>query len=423
MTKTGCYHLPRFTGVAALRQGCREVPDPGPRRVLVRMRAWSLNYRDLMIATDSYGRALKPDVVPLSDGAGEVVGTGSEVTRWQPGERVVSVFMPDRTPEWGHAVHESSGGRVDHVVEVGGAGTLPQSLAAVRTSGLVTTIGVLAGGDGVDPGSVLRKGDEGPVRPAAQRRPARPARLAGRRRESPHPPTAGRRPPGRGRGHRAAGAARGHHAVRAASRGRSAAGELAGVRADHRGRAAPGVAQAVTDDGAGHHRGIPTRLHDGAARAGTADAVRGADRRLHGRQAFGRAAAAGHVPGRRTADRPRRAAEHQRGPRAVLHAVLPLRCLRPRPQPVAGGEDGGRSGRHPGTGQDRPGDARCPVALGGPDGGPGRGRSGRGAGRAGTGRGRLRGDLRDRPGGDDPAAPDPWRTARGQRQSRKKGRQ
>ncbi|MGB7791471.1 MAG: zinc-binding dehydrogenase, partial [Terrimicrobiaceae bacterium] len=46
---------------------------------------------------------------------------------------------------------------VDHVVEVGGAGTLPKSLSAVRLGGAISVIGVLSGGSGVDPGRVLMK--------------------------------------------------------------------------------------------------------------------------------------------------------------------------------------------------------------------------------------------------------------------------
>ncbi len=51
----------------------RARPEPGPAQVLVRVHAASLNYRDLMIAKGPYGAPLKPDLVPLSDGAGEVV--------------------------------------------------------------------------------------------------------------------------------------------------------------------------------------------------------------------------------------------------------------------------------------------------------------------------------------------------------------
>lgn len=50
-------------------------------------------------------------------------------------------------PEWGKAVRALTGGRgVDHVVEVGGAGTLTQSIRAVRPGGTISLIGVLAGG-------------------------------------------------------------------------------------------------------------------------------------------------------------------------------------------------------------------------------------------------------------------------------------
>jgi NADPH:quinone reductase-like Zn-dependent oxidoreductase len=52
-------------------------------------------------------------------------------------------------PDWGKAAREISGGRgVDHVVEVGGAGTLERSIRSVRPSGIVSLIGVLAGGAG-----------------------------------------------------------------------------------------------------------------------------------------------------------------------------------------------------------------------------------------------------------------------------------
>lgn len=61
------------------------------------------------------------------------------------------------TPEWGDKVRELSGGGVDHVVEVGGAGTLGQSLKAVRTGGTISLIGVLAGVGQVNPVPILMK--------------------------------------------------------------------------------------------------------------------------------------------------------------------------------------------------------------------------------------------------------------------------
>ncbi|MDM8525245.1 NAD(P)-dependent alcohol dehydrogenase [Desulfococcaceae bacterium HSG8] len=52
-----------------------------------------------------------------------------------------------KVPEWGKHAHEMVGSDgIDHVVEVGGQGTFPQSLRAVRTGGTISVIGVLAGG-------------------------------------------------------------------------------------------------------------------------------------------------------------------------------------------------------------------------------------------------------------------------------------
>lgn len=51
-------------------------------------------------------------------------------------------------PEWGMTVRELTGGRgVDHVVEVGGPATLPQSMLATRVGGHIAVIGVLTGID------------------------------------------------------------------------------------------------------------------------------------------------------------------------------------------------------------------------------------------------------------------------------------
>jgi NADPH:quinone reductase-like Zn-dependent oxidoreductase len=54
-------------------------------------------------------------------------------------------------PDWGKCVQELTGGGVDHVVEVGGPGTLAQSIAAVRVGGHISLIGVLTGLQGEVP--------------------------------------------------------------------------------------------------------------------------------------------------------------------------------------------------------------------------------------------------------------------------------
>lgn len=78
-------------------EGIRElevpVPEPRYREVLVRIRAASLNYLDLKILEGRFPGGAK-GMVPLSDGAGEVVATGEGVRRFAVGDRVASVFFP-----------------------------------------------------------------------------------------------------------------------------------------------------------------------------------------------------------------------------------------------------------------------------------------------------------------------------------------
>lgn len=69
-----------------------DVPVPGAGEVLVRVRASSLNFRDLAILNGWYPVAPPAGVVPLSDGAGEVEATGPGVTRFKTGDRVVNLF-------------------------------------------------------------------------------------------------------------------------------------------------------------------------------------------------------------------------------------------------------------------------------------------------------------------------------------------
>jgi NADPH:quinone reductase-like Zn-dependent oxidoreductase len=86
------YEIRQF-GVENLSPVERETPDPKENEVLVRMRAASLNYRDLMMVKGAYNPRLKMPIVPFSDGAGEVVETGADVTKWKVGDRVSPIFM------------------------------------------------------------------------------------------------------------------------------------------------------------------------------------------------------------------------------------------------------------------------------------------------------------------------------------------
>jgi NADPH:quinone reductase-like Zn-dependent oxidoreductase len=256
-------------GLEALTEAERPDPSPGPGQVLVRVRAVSLNYRDLLVTKGQYDPKLKLPRIPCSDGAGEVTAVGAGVASLKVGDRVCGLFLqhwhggemtgdkargalggdldgvlaeqvvfpeggvirfPDHlnyeeastlpcaaltawnaltgpdgvtagetvllqgtggvsvfalqftkmfgaralvtssadakleraktlgadeginyktTPDWDKKARELTGGAgVDHVVEVGGAGTLNRSLRAVRSGGRISLIGVLSGAAG-----------------------------------------------------------------------------------------------------------------------------------------------------------------------------------------------------------------------------------------------------------------------------------
>lgn len=79
-------------GLALVEQPDRQ---PAPGEVLVRVRAVSLNYRDLITLDQQRPGNLPPPLVPCSDGAGEVVATGAGVTRFAIGDRVAGTFFHD----------------------------------------------------------------------------------------------------------------------------------------------------------------------------------------------------------------------------------------------------------------------------------------------------------------------------------------
>ncbi|MBD2432618.1 MULTISPECIES: zinc-dependent alcohol dehydrogenase family protein [Fischerella] len=273
------YELQSNAGIDALKLVEKPEPKPQAGQVLIRVRATSLNYRDLIVAEGTYNPTQKYPLIPMSDGAGEVVAVGEGVTRVKVGDRVAGIFFQDWiygqltrqkmksdlgsgidgmlaeyivlhqdglvilpahlsyeegatlpcaavtawhavvtkgnvsagetvlllgtggvsifalqfakihgarviitsssdeklararelgadetvnykiTPDWEKQVYELSDRTgVDHVVEVGGAGTLPKSLQAVRIGGRISLIGVLSGrGEQVDPLPILFK--------------------------------------------------------------------------------------------------------------------------------------------------------------------------------------------------------------------------------------------------------------------------
>jgi NADPH:quinone reductase-like Zn-dependent oxidoreductase len=273
------YEIQSNAGIDALTLVDRPEPKPAAGQVLIQVKATSLNYRDLLVIEGAYGTGLKYPLIPLSDGAGEVVAVGDGVTRVKIGDRVAATFfqdwiygsltkekmksdlgggidgmlaeyvllhqdglviLPDHlsdiegatlpcaavtawhglvtkgnigagdsvlllgtggvsifalqfakilgakaiitsssdeklvrakqlgadqtinyktTPDWEKQVYQLTNRTgVDHVVEVGGAGTLPKSLQAVRIGGRISLIGVLSGrGNEIDPMPILFK--------------------------------------------------------------------------------------------------------------------------------------------------------------------------------------------------------------------------------------------------------------------------
>jgi NADPH:quinone reductase-like Zn-dependent oxidoreductase len=86
------YELQAREGFDALTRTARASPPLAPTDVRVRIRAAALNYRDLVILKAAHNRV--SPVVPLSDGAGDVVAIGSRVTRVAVGDRVAASFFP-----------------------------------------------------------------------------------------------------------------------------------------------------------------------------------------------------------------------------------------------------------------------------------------------------------------------------------------
>ena len=88
------YQLPKGgAGIDALVQVERPDPKPAYRQVLVKVKACSLNFRDLGIVRGTYRVPVKENIIPLSDGAGEVVAVGPGVVRVKVGDRVASCFF------------------------------------------------------------------------------------------------------------------------------------------------------------------------------------------------------------------------------------------------------------------------------------------------------------------------------------------
>jgi len=88
------YCIERFGSVDGIVLRSSTDPQPGTKEILMRVRASSLNHRDLMVLKGGGRGPTKLGVVPLSDGAGEVAAIGERVTRVKIGDRIAGCFHP-----------------------------------------------------------------------------------------------------------------------------------------------------------------------------------------------------------------------------------------------------------------------------------------------------------------------------------------
>jgi NADPH:quinone reductase-like Zn-dependent oxidoreductase len=156
-------------GVNNLAMDEVEVAPTGPGQVKLRMLASSMNYRDLVIVEGQYGRVVKPPVIPLSDGVGEVVEVGKDVSRFKLGDRVCPIFFPDwlkgepseAAMKQSSALGASSNGTLCEfmVVDAERAVKVPEYLTPVEAASLpcagVTAWNALNYGRPVKPGELV----------------------------------------------------------------------------------------------------------------------------------------------------------------------------------------------------------------------------------------------------------------------------
>jgi NADPH:quinone reductase-like Zn-dependent oxidoreductase len=106
------YHVDSGAGIDGLTLRRHQEVAPGPGQVLVAVRAAALSYRDLMVLRGDYVLPVKPDVVPVADGAGEVVAVGAGVGSVRVGDRVTANVFPS----W-----QDGPFGVEHLAQLGGS--------------------------------------------------------------------------------------------------------------------------------------------------------------------------------------------------------------------------------------------------------------------------------------------------------------
>ncbi|NMM03898.1 NAD(P)-dependent alcohol dehydrogenase [Paraburkholderia sp. RP-4-7] len=88
------YRVDRAGNPDYLTQHDEPVPQPQRGEVLVRIRATSLNYRDIAMLNGTYPRGQRAGLIPTSDAAGEIVAIGEGIDMFEVGSRVINTFHP-----------------------------------------------------------------------------------------------------------------------------------------------------------------------------------------------------------------------------------------------------------------------------------------------------------------------------------------
>lgn len=155
------------TSIDGLRAAERPDPKPGWHQVLIRVRATSLNYRDQMVVLGKYfGGPVTRNLIPLSDGAGEVAAIGEGVTRFKVGDRVCGTFfqgwisgpMTERHPALGSPLDGTLGEYI--VLNEEGVVAMPSTLsfeeaATLPCAALTAWNALTVSGKAVKPGDTV----------------------------------------------------------------------------------------------------------------------------------------------------------------------------------------------------------------------------------------------------------------------------
>jgi NADPH:quinone reductase-like Zn-dependent oxidoreductase len=90
-----CYEFSNAISLDSLRLVERPNPTPGPNDIVIRMRAAAFNFRDIAMLRGKYHIDVSPPLIPLSDGAGDVIQIGTSVARFRVGDLVCPTYLPD----------------------------------------------------------------------------------------------------------------------------------------------------------------------------------------------------------------------------------------------------------------------------------------------------------------------------------------